>query len=193
MKNKSMIVAALLFVSTVVAFAGVDEPNNNGFAIVPVKGNQIFKVIYKNEVASRVKLTVKNEVGSIVFAESLQSANGFIRPLNFLGLPAGEYTIEVSDASGKKIEKVSYHPKSVIKQVHVSKLAAETGKYLMAISSNGEEEISINIIDSENKLVYTENRTIVGDFAQVFKLDANAASYTFQVVDKTGNIKTIKF
>ena len=171
MKNKSMIIAALLMISTAVAFAGKDKPNNNGVAIVPVKGRQVFKVIYKSEATAKVKLTVKNESGVVVFYESHAESSGFIRPLNFAGLPSGEYTVEINDGNGKKIEKISYQPKGSIKQVHVSKLSGDAGKYLLAIANNGEQSVAINILDSENKVVYTENRTINGDFAQVFKLD----------------------
>jgi hypothetical protein len=191
MRNRSLIIAALVFVSTAFAFAGNDEPGSMGFAIVPVKGKEVFKVVYKSETAARVKLTVYNSADVVVFSENIQG-NGFIRPLNFAGLPSGEYTIEVADVTGKKIEKVYYEPKSNVKQVHVSKINNEPGKYLLAIANSGEQTVSINILNENSEVVYSETRVINGDFAQVYKLTKTSSAYKFQVTDEAGNVKTIR-
>lgn len=188
-----MIIAALMLMSTAFVFAENDKPNTIGFAIVPAKGSEVFKVVYKSEVASRVKLTIYNASHDVVFVETIFGVSGFIRPLNFSGLAAGEYTIELADASGKRVEKIFYQPKSSLKQVHVSKIANEAGKYLLAIANEGDETVTINILDENNDLVHTESKTIKGDFAQVYKLNSATSAYTFQVTDKAGNIKTIKF
>ena len=192
MKIKSLFIAALVVLSSAVSFAGKDEPKS-GFAVISVKGSEVFKVIYKNEVTGKVKLNIYNASGSVIFSETQYGSDGFIRPLNFTGLASGEYTIELIDASGKKIEKVFYEPKSNIKQVHISKLSNEAGKFLLAIANTGKESINVSIYDNDNNLVHTESRIISGDFAQVYKLSNASLSYTFQVTDKSGNIKTIKF
>src|SRR6188768_3753575 len=110
MKTKSLFIAALVVVSASVAAFGKEEPTSNkGMAVVPVKGSEVFKVIYKGEAAGRVKLNVYNTESKLVFSETISGTDGFIRPLNFSGLTAGEYTIELVDALGKKSEKVSYN------------------------------------------------------------------------------------
>jgi hypothetical protein len=109
MKTKSLFFAALAVFSSAVAFAGKDEPRKTGLAVVSVK-SEIFKVIFKSEVTGKIKLNVLNENGMIVFSDTVFGVDGFIRPLNFSGMRSGNYTIELIDASGKKVEKVSYQP-----------------------------------------------------------------------------------
>ena len=191
MKIKSLIIAALLVSLVATAFAGEDEPRT-GFAVVTVKGTSIYKVIYKPEIAGKVKLNIYNAGGAVIFSESVYATNGFMVPLNFSGLSAGEYTIELTGAAGKKVERVSYQPETNIKRVHVTRISNEENKYLLAVASTGSDVIYIRIFDRNNNLLHVEKREITGDFAQVYKL-TSASAYTFEVSDQTGNTNTVKF
>jgi hypothetical protein len=196
MKFKSLFVAAFVVISSVALAAGKDEPRKTGLAIVPVKGTEVFKVIYKGENTGRVKLNIYNAEGQTIFSETIGVLDGFICPVNFKGLASGEYTIELIGANGKKVEKVSFQsiqPSRNIKHVHVSRINNEAGKFLFAVTSTGAEKINVNIYDENSKLVHTESKEIAGDFAQVYKLENAKGSYTFEISDNNGNIKTIKF
>src|SRR6478609_6234017 len=124
MKTRSLFIAALVVFSAAVSAIGKEEPSKAGLAVVPVKGKEVFKVIYKGENAGKVKLNIYNSTGEVVFTETLASVEGFIRPLNFSGLQSGDYTVELIDASGKRVEKISYAPKvsSFDKNVRVIKM-----------------------------------------------------------------------
>ena len=191
MKTKSLLIAALVVVSASVAAFGKEEPaNNKGLAVVPVKGAEVFKVIYKGETAGKVKLNVYNTQSELVFTETITGTDGFIRPLNFTGLTPGEYTIELIDASGKKTEKVSYN-KPEKKNVHISKLAGE-GKFLVAVAGSGSEVVNVNIYDSANNLVHSESKTVNGDFAQLYTVKNVKGSLTFEV-SSASNAKVARF
>ncbi|MBT1704955.1 hypothetical protein [Chryseosolibacter indicus] len=194
MKFKSLIIAALVMVvSSAVAFAGEDEPKKTGLAVFPVKGTEVFKLVYKGETTGKVKLNIYNASGALILTEVINGVDGFICPLNFTGLANGEYTVEVIDALGKKAEKVVYQPKRSIKHIHVSKMNNEAGKFLVAIANTGSDVINLKIYDNNNNLVYSESKEISGDFAQLYKLANVSPSYTFEVTDKTGYTKSIKF
>lgn len=193
MKTKSLLLAALLIVSSAVSFAGKDEPRKTGLAVVPVKNGDVFKVIYKAETVGKIKLNIYNANGVVVYSETLAGLDGFIYPVNFKGLNAGEYTVEVIDASGKKIEKVSY--KSTEKKsanFHVSKLSEE-GKFLVSVAASTSDAVSIKIYDNNNNLIHDEWKSIDGDFAQVYKITTASAGYTFELTDKSGNTKRLYF
>lgn len=189
MKTTSLFIAALVVVS---AAFGKEEPSSKGLAVVPVKGSEVFKVIYKGETAGRVKLNIYNVNGSVVFTESFSGTDGFIRPLNFKGLESGEYIIELVDASGKKTEKISYSKTVSAKSIHVSKVA-ESDKYLLAVAGAGSEEIRVNIYDGGNNLVHSEIRVVNGDYAQLYSLKNVNGTVTFEVTDKEGIVKTASF
>jgi len=193
MKTKSLFLAALVVFSSAVAFAGKEEPRKTGLAIVPVKGSEIFKVIYKGESVGKVKLNIYNAKGQLLLSQNFNGVDGFILPVNFAGLASGDYSIELIDAAGKKVEKVSYHTKQNIKHVHVSRMANEDNKFLVSVANSGKEMITLKIYDGANNLLHTENREIAGDFAQVYKLGVSSENYTFEVIDEAGNIRSVKF
>ncbi len=106
MKARSLFLAALVTVVSLATAVGKDVPRNTGLAVVPVKGSEVFKVIYKGETTGRVKLNIYNASSRIIFSESINVGDGFICPLNFAGLEPGEYTLELVDVTGaKKVKK----------------------------------------------------------------------------------------
>lgn len=192
MKTKSLFIAVVAMVVAVSAFGNEEPSNSKGLAVVPVKGSEIIKVIYKGEAPGKVKLNIYNEASELVFSESINGMDGFIRPLNFNGLKAGQYTFELIDATGKKVEKVDYKPASSGKYVHVSKLA-DSGKFLLAVSGRGSESVDIKIFDANNNVVHTEVKSIDGSYAQVYNLKNVPGAVTFQVTNSAGVTKTVRF
>lgn len=197
MKTKSLLFAALVFVTSI-AFAGKDEPRKTGMAIVPVKGSETFKVIYKGATAGKVKLNIYNADGKVILTESFAGTDGFILPVNFAGLKGGEYTIELVDATGKKSEKVSLttveKKTGVAAIVHVSKIGADNDKFLLSVANTTPgSKINVRIYDAKSNLIHNETQSVNADFAQVYKFNAVSEAYTFQVTDSTGKTKTIRF
>lgn len=193
MKTKSFFAAALIVMAGAVTAVGKDEPRNAGLAVVPVKGSEVFRVIYKNESASKVKLNVYNASSQVIFSETVNSSGGFIRPLNFSGLQFGEYTIELTDASGKKSEKINYQPVVSPSHVHVSKLEEANGKYLLSVAQHNGDPITVRIFDAESRLLFSDTRTDAGDFAKLYNVKNVDGAVTFEVSNSAGRIKTITF
>ena len=191
MKTKSLYVAALITLAAAFTAVGKDEPAL-GLAVVPVKGSEVFRVIYKSENPSKVKLSVYNAASEVVFTENMGSVGGFIRPLNFSGLAFGEYTIELTDASGKKSEKVSYGPaaKSAT-HVHVAKLT-QPDKFLLSVTNSAREIITVKIFDDANNLVHTSSKEVTGEYAQLFSVK-DMQGVTFEVSNSAGALRTIRF
>lgn len=194
MKTKSLFFAAFVLVSSLAVAAGKDEPRNIGMAVVPVKGSETFKVIYKGETAGKVRLNIYNSASRIILSETFNSTQGFIVPVNFAGLEAGEYTIELIDAAGKKVEKVTYGVKEVSTKIaHISNIDKANGKFLLSVVNPTAGGVSVRIYDAQNNLIHSETRVVSGDFAKVYKLNPAATSLTFEVSDNTGKIKTARF
>jgi hypothetical protein len=192
MKTKSLFFAAFVLVSSLAVAAGKDEPRI-GMAVVPVKGSETFKVIYKGESVGKVRLNIYNSASRIILTETFNSTQGFIIPVNFAGLEAGEYTIELIDAVGKRVEKITFGAKQVSEKIaHISNIDKQNGKFLLSVVSPVGKEINIKIYDGEN-LIHSESKVVSGDFATVYKLNPAATSVTFEVSDNTGKIKTARF
>jgi len=193
MKTKSLYIAALMIVAAAVTAVGKDEPTSNGLAVVSAKGSEVFKVIYKGENLGKVKLSVYNASSEMVFSETMSSVDGFIRPLNFSGLQFGEYTIELTDATGKKVEKVNYQPAKSHADIHVAKLAAGEGKYLLSVANSDAQTITVKIFDKADNLVHVSTKDVTNDYAQLFSVKDLAGAVTFEISNNEGSLKTIQF
>jgi hypothetical protein len=195
MKSNVILFAALLFLGVGFNASAKEDPRNARLAVVPVKGSEVFKVIYKSEDASRIKLNIYDASSQLVFSETIRNVDGFIRPLNFAGLRAGEYTIELVNGLDKKVEKVTYAPAGTTaskKNVHVAKLAGVEGKFLVSVADATKENITVRIYDRANNLIYTESREINGDFAQLYRVK-DSVGITIEVSDDAGTTKSSRF
>lgn len=182
MKTRSIVLAALLLVSASGAFANAD-PSVAGLAVVSTKGSEVVKVIYKGG-NGKVRLNIYDASSKLVFSESRNVQQGFILPLNFAGLAAGTYTVELVDATGVKSEKVNYQPANAAAIVHVAKLAQEN-KFLLSVA-NATETVTIRIFDANNNLIHTSAKQAEGGFAQIFNIQNIEGGCTFEVINATG-------
>jgi hypothetical protein len=186
MKTKLMIVALMLALSAGVALA--TDPVRPKVVVVNQKESGMFKVIYEGGKAGKVNLKIYDATGSVVFHETLTGVDGFIRPVNFRGMNPGEYTIEVSDASGKQIQKVNYALEKSVTAVHVARIGSED-KYLLAVANQGAEEpIQVKIFDGSGNLVHNTTIVVKKNFGLVYNLKNVAGVPTFEVTDAKGNL-----
>ena len=192
MKMKSIFLAAFVLMTAVATF-GSDEPKKAGVAVVPMNGAEVVKVIYKSETAGKVQVKVYHAQNGIIYSEGFNNTNGFILPLNLSKVGYGEYTFEVSDASGKRIEKLVYERAKSTNNVRISKLDAGEGKFLVAVTSPKNETITVRIFDNFNNLLHNEVKTVNGGFAQVYTVKNLTGTCTFEVSDNTGLVKTVQF
>ena len=194
MKSKSLFIVVLALFSVAVTVFGKEEPTKVGLAVIPVKGTEVFRVIYKGEATGKVRLNVYNNADRMVFTETLSRVDGFIRPLNFNGLPYGEYTVELIDATGTKVEKVRFSPnEKPVKNISVSKVANEESKFLVSVVNQGAEVINVKIYDGSNTLVYNESKEVTGNFAKLYAIKKLLGSFTFEITDKAGNSKVVTY
>ncbi|MEK6783290.1 MAG: hypothetical protein AABY93_16435 [Bacteroidota bacterium] len=184
MKTKSFLTAVLM----VIGVAGASAQS----VAVEKKGPNVFKITYRDETAGRVKMSIFNESGREVFSETFSDVKSFARPLNFIEMEQGEYTIELVGNSGKKVEKINYFLEPSLKNVHLTKIANES-KYLLAVTNEGSEQITVRIFDSANQLVFDESKQSNNGFAQVYNLKNVQGAFTFEVSDQSGNTKTIRY
>jgi hypothetical protein len=188
--KKNVLVAFALIVS---AAAFAIDPVNPKLVVMSSKNTGVFKVIYEGAQAGPVKMNVLNQSGKLVFTETIKGVDGFVRPVNFNGMEAGEYTIEIVDAAGKQIQKVNFTNESTVKNVHVAKITGGESKYLLAVANDAEETINVRIFDGNNNQVHEENVKVAGNFGLVYNLKNVTGTPTFEVTDKTGNTKVIRY
>jgi hypothetical protein len=194
MKKNVLLIAALLMFSASLSAVAKEDPSNEGFAVVPVKGSNVYKVIYKNENGSRVKLNVYNSAGQVIFSETM-SKGGFIQPLNLSGLEAGEYTVEINDGASKQSEKIAYNlttasTPATEKIVHVSKVSKAEEKFILSIANVNSESFDVKIFGTGDNLIFSETTSVAGSNAKMYHVKNQKVS-RIEVTDSFGK-KSVK-
>lgn len=189
MKANLFVTALIVLIS---ATADAKSPDSSRVAVISQKNTGTFKVIYEGEKPGDVRMTILNENKEIVFAETTKNVNGFMRNVNFAGMNPGEYTFEITDGSGKQIQKVVYATETFPKSVRVSR-TAEQGKYLLAVTNSRSQQINVRIFDGSDNLVHSQDLKVNGDLKLVYNLKNVSGVPTFEVTDMAGNVRTIKY
>lgn len=189
MTTKAFLTALTLSASSVFALANSDE---SSMTVVAGQNANVFKVVYKSASPNRVEVTIMNNRNEVVFTESFSKTNGFARPYNFNNLPEGEYTIEVRDNFGKKIEKVNYSLGTVKSIIKITKISNDQPKYMLTVANKGSNIINVTILNANGDQLLDNAHVVQGDFGIVYNL-VEEGSYTFIVSDKSGNSRTIEF
>lgn len=192
MKN-ILTIASVLF-STVVFAAGTGAHPTSLSGAAMVKTNEgTYKLLYKSETATDVKVSIFDNKEKLLFSETIKNTTGFARPYSFDNLGRGNYTVTIEDHSGTTVQKVSTIRSESAKLVNVLKLNTAESKYLLTIGGKGAESLVLNIYDGQRRLVHSEAKAVNGDFAQVFNLSKVRGTPSFEVLHENGSLESIEY
>lgn len=193
MKTNSILIAALFVISASVSTLANKPGDEYGLAAFAVKESETYKIVYEGENTQKVRLNVYNDKSQRIFSQSVVS-KGFIQPLSFEGLDAGQYTVEI--VAGKTRETITInHARRLVPSsfVHITKLNDE-GKYLVSVAKPKleDENITLNIFQ-DNRLIYNESSKLADDFAKVYSVKPAGSNVTIAVTDKNGKVTSASF
>lgn len=184
MKKNYLLLAGVL-VSSLAFAGGRDESpkTSSGMAVVK-RGISSYKLIYKSELASDVKVKIFNAKNDLVFSETIRNSNGFIRPYDFGKLGEGEYTIRLDNGSNWLMETVKYVAGQPELLAHLTKL--NDGRILLSVPGYGEDRLSINVLNSLGETIHHYENKVSGDFAEVFNVSLVEGPVSIEVSNQRG-------
>ncbi len=195
---KKILTLSLVLFSTVMFANGTDDGKNpsaagsSGAAVIRKDANT-FRLIYKSEKESNVRVSIYNDKDQLVYSEKVNNTDGFTRPYNFENLGEGDYTIAVEDGSKKQVEKVSYRAPKVTKTLNVLKMSSQEGKFVVMAAGQGEETITVSIYDGEHNLVHRSLEATDGNFSKLYNLKSVKGHLTFEISNENGEVKTVAY
>jgi len=192
MKKILSMIIALMVVSGVVSARRLDNPSASESASV-VKSGSTFKLSYKREALSTVKVSIYNENNKLVFTETIRKISSFVRPYNFSGLPEGAYTIEIADGDSKVIESINYQKDHPTTFAILTPVKGEATKYVLSMANAGKEAVTVNIYNEDGTLQYSESEIVNGEFAKVYDLKKVKGKFSVEVVGAEGKVKTLAY
>lgn len=193
MKKIITVVLVGVLVSSLTYAGGRDAgPKSvSGMAVVKRDASS-YKIIYKSEEASDVKVQIFDAKSKLVFSETIKHSDGFSRPYNFGNLAEGAYTFKLDNGTNWLTETVDYHVQAAKaeKLAHITRL--ETGKYLLSVIGRGEDRIKVSILDEQGSVIHKDSQAVYGDFAQVYDLSQVKGPFSFEITDKSGASVVLK-
>lgn len=187
MKTKSVVFALVMALVSVAALAA--DPVGPKMVVVNQKDPSTFKVIYEGTQTGKLTLRILDSEGKKVVAETISGVDGFMRTVNFGGMAAGEYTIEVIGVNGKQVQKINYQPLTEEGAIHVARLS-EGNKYLLAVANT--KQVNVKIYDGTNNLVHDQNVAVNGSLGLVYDLSKISGAPKFEVSNAT-ETKVVKY
>jgi hypothetical protein len=191
MKKITLLLVGVL--ATSMTFAGNkndDSKSASGMAVVHTNFSS-YKLIYKSEEATDIKVEIFNSKNERIFSEIIKKSNGFARPYNFESLPEGEYSIRIDNGSNWLTETIEYRPSQIDKLAHVVSL--KDGKYLLSLVGQNEspEQFEVDIFNDKGEKLYSGTKSVSGNFAQLFNLKDMNGPFSFEITGKNGSSKTL--
>lgn len=157
-----------------------------------VKSGEVVKLFYRGEKTGNVKVTIYNERGEEVYAETLRKTEHFMRPYNISALPDGNYTIELRDEQGTRTQNVTHNRAEKKRVAHLTRLISiGKNKYMLAVPNDGRDALTVKIFNEKEELLYENTEVIVGDFARLYNLNKVKGNHTFEIIDKSGNVNRL--
>jgi hypothetical protein len=190
--KKLLTIAGVLFSTVMFATGTADEPTSLSGATVIQTTRATFKLIYKSEALSDVKISIFNADTRLVFSEKVRNTMGFARPYSFENLRAGDFTVVIEDANGTTVKTISTKGANSNKLVNVLKLKSAESKYLLTIGGRGHDALTLNVYDG-SRLVHTEVKEVTGDYAQVYNLSQVKGIPSFEVVHQDGTSEILEY
>jgi len=195
--KKTFTITFVVLLSSTMMFAGGPKEGLKtaaGFAVIQGTENNLFKVYYKSDESTDVRLSIINSDNREVFSENFKKVDGFVRPYNFEQLPQGEYTIRLEDGTSVQAEKISYKEGVVEKLIQVRKLNQDEGRYLVSVSGEGKEVITLNIYDEKtNQLLHSETNLVKNDTAKLYNVSKVSDKVAFEIIHASGNVQRLTF
>jgi hypothetical protein len=191
--KKILTIAFVLFGTTMFASGTGDHPTSLSGAAVIKTDEGTFKLLYKSETATDVKVSIFNEASKLVFSEKIRHTTGFARPYSLDNLDKGNYTVSIEDHTGTTVQKISTMDTETSKLVNILKLNNGQSKYLLTVGGKGNETLVLNIYDGQRQLIHTETKSIKGDFAQVYNLSRIKGIPSFEVLHQNGSLESVQY
>ena len=193
MKQLKMTFASLLMVLSLPGFANDCEDGNPvgakaQMSIEKSGEDAVYRLVYQSNNQEVVSVSIYNERGHLLLTDRIRNVSGFARPYNFRELPGGEYTIQITDASGTTTKTVQHGGESLRQEtagrpsepkVNVNALAEST-KYELSVLGDRSEVVTVTIYDAQNNLVFSEQISQPGSFRRVYdlsKVRANGGAF----------------
>ncbi|WP_258104719.1 hypothetical protein [Marinoscillum sp. MHG1-6] len=194
MRHTFKTLAAILTVLVnVAAFAKTDSADATFFKVVAQKNEYAFKVIYKGLEKSVVNVQWTNEYNEVVYKETLNSIEGFVKQYDLSSLPDGEYKVTLKT---KDLEFSELVETGDLSDFNFS-LKGQSGKNVVLTGRHPQgKDVTVVILDEKRDVIYSSSLKDTQAVSKKYnfeKIDTDAVTFVLYHNDKLLKEESIAF
>jgi flagellar hook assembly protein FlgD len=191
MKKTILLFVVLAYTSTVMLAGTVDDPGKSSDAAVMIGSNGQVKVFYSGNDVNTVTISIYDEDNNLKFTEKIKGRNQFVRPYNLSELAKGDYRIVVHDKQTTISKPYSNYKKTNL-TAHIQKIKQSESSFLLTVSDPAAEEVQIDVVNENGKVLMSHKLNGKGQFAQLYRLKKLAGEVYFKVSSDSGTVMAEK-
>ena len=157
MRNIVSKIAVLVIVigASLTSYASADSASLASFCkIMPIEDENRFKLIYQSPVTETVEIKLVDKNDRIVYSETVDKTNGFIKNFDVSNLPDGAYVLNVSSDDYKYSEYINVASWDAGK-LHLV-VTESNRKYALVGTNDSKEAVTLYILDQTGATLYKE-------------------------------------
>lgn len=170
----AILVMMVAFVSATFAGTAVDKERVQ----LKMKDN-VIQLRYKNSAEGIVKIAIKNEAGTLIHKEEVNSEDGFLKSYDFSGKLEGFYTFEINDSEGDLAKEIAFfRPETILKMIKPSH-----NKFRLLYGVKRKSDIQVLLFNDKGDLVFKDIFVTENGFIKTYKVaDYNTDATKMKVV-----------
>jgi uncharacterized protein YfaP (DUF2135 family) len=156
----------------------------------------VFTIQYQSAQKGKVEVSILNSESEVIFKETINNLNTFVRPYNFSNLPEGIYVIMIEDEDGQHMETIAHSfEKKTVNFTQVTPIPNQDNKFWLNVYTTESETFNVRILSEEGDLLFEEPISVNGNYKTIYNLNKIKGNnqVTFEVTDSQGQLYTATF
>lgn len=156
MKRVIKFFVAFVIVINATGFTYANDLDKKGNALKVIrKSDNLYNVVYQSKEDQQVSIQFIDEDQNVLYAEAISTSNGFIKPLDLSGLPAGSYQIRLVSSTDTLMRDIVV---LTAEQLYADLIAVRSvgeSQYALSIDEKVGKSLSLYIKDARGEILHS--------------------------------------
>ncbi len=155
MKKMIKLFVAFVIVMNATVFANADALEREGILLKVIHtSNDIYNIIYQGAQQQQVSIEFIDKNDKVLYYESVNTSEGFVKSLDLSDLPAGTYSVKLTSATETVSEEIRILTAEEMYGKYVSVKAIGEELFLLSLDEQIGKSLELFIRDSKGEILY---------------------------------------
>lgn len=153
---KFFVAFVIVINATVFAYANDLEKEGNVLKVIQ-KTESLYNVVFQTRTKQQVSIQFIDEQENVLYSEAIRTSNGFIKPLNLSGLPAGNYMVRLFSSSDTLLQEITILTAAQMYGDMVKLKSVGQSQFTLAVDEKAGKTFSLYIKDAKGEILYQDD------------------------------------